>query len=164
MNDLLFRCEVAYHEAGHAVVGYLTGNIPIMATIVHDGESSGHVEYSQCRYAELKSVVHLPMEFVDVLEGHVLTTLAGIAAQDIFRISVGLGAGDDCDVSNASLLMSLFDLDENENGPFLSAARSKAHEMLITHWRSVERIATELLVWQTLDQQDIISLIDDCEI
>jgi hypothetical protein len=36
--------------------------------------------------------------------------------------------------------------------------------MLITHWRSVERVATELLVWQTLFQQDIISLIYEGEI
>ena len=164
MLDLFSRCEVAYHEAGHAVIGYLTGNIPTMATIVRDEYSSGRVEYSHCRYRELKSVAHIPIEFSDTLERNVLTTLAGSVAQGIYRISTGLDAGDDCDVSDATFLMSLFDINEEEDGPYISAAKSKVHEMLITHWCSVERVATELLVWQTLLRKDIVSLIDVCNI
>jgi hypothetical protein len=88
-----------------------------------------------------------------------LTTLAGTIAENIFRISVGQGLADDCDVDFAVCMLDEFGIDEDEGGPYFARARTRAHELLIQHWSSVERVATELLVYRTLSRHEILSLI-----
>ena len=122
MINELERSESAHHEAGHVVVGFLVGFMPIKATVVGNEYISGSVQYAQDAFDELERLWPNAFAFADALYAHIISTVAGSVAESIYRISVGEGPGCDCDFHDAADLLGCFDFEDDPGGPYLSSA------------------------------------------
>jgi hypothetical protein len=77
------RTETAFHEAGHAVIGCLTGHVPLSVTIIADGPFVGRTEFDDPPpFTQLKQVSDTNTRYI---EARVLTELAG-APRSTFTI------------------------------------------------------------------------------
>jgi len=87
--------RIARHEAGHALVGWLTGHPPVQVTIVGRGSAGGYVE----REAEEERIIYTRGE----LEAMIRQTMAGRAAEILYYGDAeGLSTGVASDLRHAS--------------------------------------------------------------
>ena len=142
--------EVAYHEAGHVVVGHRLGIDLASADILPDGQGgNGHTVFN---------VRPGFRDHPDYIESVVVTFLAGpVAEARVAGFRNPEGAGYDLDAIAREWLRLLAPRDQR-------AARlrelTKRAEVLVTeNWPQIETVAQALLRRQSLDREDALSLI-----
>lgn len=143
----------AFHEAGHAVMYFSQGRKFRHITIVADETkgSLGHLLHDKLKNFH-------PDENDDwrtrkVLEGAILCSLAGPAAERIFsgRHNWRGAAGDLRYVTNVALC---FVPDSEEASAFISWLWIRANNIVQSRWRMVEILAAALLKRETLSYKD----------
>ena len=176
------RRILAYHEAGHAVLSHLTGDLlPVhKVTIVSRGQALGYTLNlpSEERY------LHTTEEFVDLLKIY----LAGRAAEQIVFGRVTNGAANDLEratddaramvfefgMSNASASRTMradnYALSEEtkrlrdqEQARLTDEAYADAIRLLQKHRGVLDRIAKALLEKETLQKDELDELLADVE-
>jgi cell division protease FtsH len=176
------RRIVAYHEAGHAVMSHLTGDLlPVhKVTIVSRGSALGYTLNlpSEERY------LHTTEEFEDLLKVY----LAGRAAEQVVFGRITNGAANDLEkatelaramvfdygMSNASTSRTMradnYALSEetkavrdHEQARLTDEAFAEAIRLLQKHRASLDRIALALLDKETLDKDELGELLAGIE-
>jgi hypothetical protein len=127
---LLGRDVTAYHEAGHAVIGYYRGLTPTRATLIDCLTQSGMVDYSRN-----------PNDPV--------VTLAGPAAQARYSPQ-SRGLKHESDTRLAL----------EETGGDLEPSRAIAETLVEQHWNAIDRVAHALLAHCTLKDDILLRTID----
>ena len=96
---LAYLERVARHEAGHALLNYLSGNTPVYLTIVARGDHGGYMEHA----AEENGPLLTKRELVD----RIRTALGGRAAELVYYgEEEGLSTGPSGDLQNATHIAS----------------------------------------------------------
>lgn len=142
----------AYHEAGHAVMAHLCGQIVTKVEIIGDEEHTGSV--SCLRYLEE------PRWGVDknipsvAIEARILCLVAGIAAENILTEDLSWREPqDDLDEAVRLALRVVGSCDRVL--PLLNEAREHAVDLLRRHWQAVEAIAGLLLIHRSLSRDQL---------
>jgi ATP-dependent Zn protease len=121
----------AYHEAGHAIVGWALG-LYVQEIAIRDDRPGENTKFTG--HAE-----HLPL--VD----QVAICTAGRQAEETFRhlLPSWASGGDWADTLN---LLAAYDICENpEIDQWFANGRARARELLIKHRREVRRLAARLI-------------------
>jgi cell division protease FtsH len=173
---------LAYHEAGHALMAHLMGDLmPVQkVTIVGRGEALGLAYYlpSEDRY------LHTKEELTDVMK----VALAGRAAEQIVFGRVTNGASNDLEkvtdvarrmvfefgmseiapartmrADNYALSEETKRLRDNEQARLTDAAYDEAQRLLVKHRRALDRLAAALLERETVEREELVSMFGDVE-
>ncbi|TML31937.1 MAG: AAA family ATPase, partial [Actinobacteria bacterium] len=176
------RRILAYHEAGHAVMSHLTGDLlPVhKVTIVSRGQALGYTLNmpSEERY------LHTTEEFEDLLKVY----LAGRAAEEVVFGRITNGAANDLEkatelsramvfdygMSNAASSRTMradnYALSEEtkrvrdaEQARLTDEAFQEALRLLQKHRAALDRIALALLEKETLDKDELATLMEGVE-
>jgi cell division protease FtsH len=176
------RRIIAYHEAGHAVMSHLTGDLlPVhKVTIVSRGQALGYTLNlpSEERY------LHTTEEFEDLLK----VFLGGRAAEQIVFGRVTNGAANDLEKSTEVARAMVFEygmskasasrtmradnyalseetkkLRDQEQARLTDEAYAEAIRLLQKHRLVLDRIARALLEKETLDREELNELLDGVE-
>jgi hypothetical protein len=131
-----FRLEVAFHEAGHAVIARVLGLKAGRATLCDfDGVARSY------------------------FEDNVIAVLAGRAATEEL---LGYASDDGCSVDDATAVRLLTAENRYMYATALRQHRLvQAHKLIRAHAGAVERVARELLARVTLSGEEIDRLIGD---
>jgi cell division protease FtsH len=173
------RRILAYHEAGHAVLSHLTGDLlPVhKVTIVSRGQALGYT----LNLPTEERYLHTAEEFVDLLKIY----LAGRAAEQIVFGRVTNGAANDLEratevaramvfeygMSNASASRTMRadnyalseetkKLRDQEQARLTDEAYADAIRLLQKHRPALDRIAKALLDKETLQKDELDELLD----
>jgi cell division protease FtsH len=175
------RRILAYHEAGHAVMSHLTGDLlPVhKVTIVSRGQALGYT----LNLPTEERYLHTTEEFKDLLTVY----LAGRAAEQIVFGRVTNGAANDLeratelaramvfdygmsDVSSRTMRADNYALSEetkrlrdHEQARLTDDAFEEALRLLQKHRAPLDHIAKELLAKETLDKDELAALLADVE-
>jgi hypothetical protein len=154
---------VAHHEAGHATISYLLGEMPETVTIRPDDTSDGHTAYLPGRARSLIRSAATGTRKLDqkYIEANLVVRAAGPMAQAVFmrrgspvtfidRDSWATFDGrQDYDVADylreqTRQRLPVFSLED---------AAEQAHALLRRRdtWQSVQRVARELMRYQEID-------------
>jgi cell division protease FtsH len=173
---------LAYHEAGHALMAHLMGDLmPVQkVTIVGRGEALGLAYYlpSEDRY------LHTKEELTDVMK----VALAGRAAEQIVFGRVTNGASNDLEkvtdvarrmvfefgmseiapartmrADNYALSEETKRMRDNEQARLTDAAYDEAQRLLVKHRRALDRLAAALLERETVEREELVSMLSDVE-
>ena len=176
------RRILAYHEAGHAVMSHLTGDLlPVhKVTIVSRGQALGYTLNlpSEERY------LHTAEEFADLLKVY----LAGRAAEQIVFGRVTNGAANDLEKATEVARAMVFEygmssatasrtmradnyalseetkrLRDQEQARLTDEAYAEAMRLLQKHRAVLDRIAKALLEKETLDKEELAELVGAVE-
>jgi cell division protease FtsH len=176
------RRILAYHEAGHAVMSHLTGDLlPVhKVTIVSRGNALGYTLNlpSEERY------LHTAEEFADLLKVY----LAGRAAEQIVFGRVTNGAANDLEKATDVARAMVFEygmskasasrtmradnyalseetkrLRDQEQARLTDEAYAESMRLLQKHRGVLDRIAKALLEKETLDKDELDALVVDVE-
>ena len=171
---------LAYHEAGHAVMSHLVGELfPAQkATIVSRGQALGYTLNmpAEDRY------LHTREEFVDLM----MVFLAGRAAEQIVFGRITNGASNDLErvtqiarsmvfeygmsevapsrtmrADNYALSEETKRLRDSEQARLTDQAYDEAQRLLMKHRTSLDRVAEALLEKETLDRAELEALLAD---
>ena len=171
---------LAYHEAGHAVMSHLTGELfPVQkATIVSRGEALGYTLNlpAEDRY------LHTREEFVDLM----MVFLAGRAAEQVVFGRITNGASNDLErvthiarsmvfeygmseiapsrtmrADNYALSEETKRLRDSEQARLTDQAYDEALRLLLKHRAPLDRVAEALLERETLDRAELEALLSD---
>jgi cell division protease FtsH len=173
------RRILAYHEAGHAVMSHLTGDLlPVhKVTIVSRGQALGYT----LNLPNEERYLHTTEEFEDLLKVY----LAGRAAEQVVFGRITNGAANDLEkatelaramvfeygMSNASVSRTMradnYALSEEtkrlrdqEQARLTDQAFAAAQRLLQKHRSALDRIALALLDKETLDKEELAGLLD----
>jgi cell division protease FtsH len=171
---------LAYHEAGHAVMSHLVGELfPAQkATIVSRGQALGYTLNmpSEDRY------LHTREEFVDLM----MVFLAGRAAEQVVFGRITNGAANDLErvtqlarsmvfeygmsevapsrtmrADNYALSEETKRLRDSEQARLTDTAYEEAQRLLFKHRSALDRVAEALLEKETLDRAELEALLAD---
>ena len=171
---------LAYHEAGHAVMSHLVGELfPAQkATIVSRGQALGYTLNmpAEDRY------LHTREEFVDLM----MVFLAGRAAEQIVFGRITNGASNDLErvtqiarsmvfeygmsevapartmrADNYALSEETKRLRDSEQARLTDYAYDEAQRLLLKHRAALDRVAEALLEKETLDRGELEALLAD---
>jgi hypothetical protein len=150
----------AFHEAGHATVSFLLGEMPEEVSIKAEGDSLGHTRYLRVEARAIaEAVLGNTKADQDRVWRFLVSTCAGPVAQSIYQRGPGASFMDETawdifngggDYRQAQLAF------ENARGPLnvtLSDVVSDAFNMLgdAGVWSAVEQVAGDLLRFKELD-------------
>ena len=151
--------RVAYHEAGHAVAGFLLRRSFAYVTIESAADSLGH-----CDFAPLDSLLG---QIIDGAGDHaiaelrrgLITVLAGPAAEERFAGPYDL-AGED-DTEQAVDLASVIAATPNEARALAEAAFDEARGLwsIAAQWAAVAALAAALLERNRLSYEEARALV-----
>jgi len=171
---------LAYHEAGHAVMSHLVGELfPAQkATIVSRGAALGYT----FNVPEEDRYLHTREEFVDLME----VFLAGRAAEQIVFGRITNGAANDLErvtdiarsmvfefgmseiapartmrADNYALSEETKRLRDSEQARLTDFAYEEAQRLLVKHRAALDRVAEALLEKETLDRAELEALLAD---
>jgi cell division protease FtsH len=171
---------LAYHEAGHAVMSHLVGELfPAQkATIVSRGQALGYTLNmpAEDRY------LHTREEFVDLM----MVFLAGRAAEQVVFGRITNGASNDLErvtqiarsmvfefgmsevapsrtmrADNYALSEETKRLRDSEQARLTDYAYDEAQRLLVKHRGALDRVAEALLEKETLDRGELEALLSD---
>ena len=169
---------LAFHEAGHAVMSYLMGELMPLhkVSIVGRGEALGYAYYlpTEDRYVRTKE------ELIDSMK----VTLAGRAAEKVVFGRISTGASDDLEkvthlaramvfeygmsdmvtsrtmrADNYALSEETKRLRDQEQALLTDGAFTEAVRLLTKHRVSLDRVATALLQKETLNRDEVLDLL-----
>jgi len=176
------RRILAYHEAGHAVMSFLMGEVmPVQkATIVARGQALGYT----FNVPQEDRYLHTRDELVDMMR----IALAGRAAEQVVFGRVTNGAANDLErvtglaramvfeygmgeeVSSRTMRADNYALSEEtkrlrdtEQARLTDAAYDDAIRLLQKHRPALDRVANALLEKETLDRDELQALVGDVE-
>ena len=170
---------LAFHEAGHAVMSYLMGELMPLhkVSIVGRGEALGYAYYvpTEDRYVRTKE------ELIDSMK----VTLAGRAAENVVFGRISTGAADDLEkvtelaramvfeygmsetvasrtmrADNYALSEETKRLRDQEQARLTDGAFDEAVRLLTKHRGSLDRVATALLQKETLGREELLELLE----
>jgi len=173
---------LAFHEAGHAVMSYLMGELmPLQkVSIVSRGDALGYAYYvpNEDRYVRTKE------ELIDSMK----ITLAGRAAEQVVFGRISTGAADDLEkvttlarsmvfeygmsdtvtsrtmrADNYALSEETKRLRDQEQARLTDSAFTDAVRLLTKHRASLDRVASALLRKETLGREEMLDLVDGVE-
>jgi len=171
---------LAYHEAGHALLAHLMGDLlPIQkVTIIGRGDALGYAYYLPLE----ERYLHTKEEFLDVMK----VALAGRAAEQIVFGRVTNGAANDLEkvteiarsmvfeygmseaspsrtmrADNYALSEETKRLRDSEQARLTDHAYEEAQRLLVKHRVSLDRLASELLERETLNREELQELIGE---
>jgi cell division protease FtsH len=171
---------LAYHEAGHALVAHLMGDLlPIQkVTIVGRGDALGYAYYLPLE----ERYLHTKEEFLDVMK----VALAGRAAEHIVFGRVTNGASNDLEkvteiaramvfeygmseaspsrtmrADNYALSEETKRLRDSEQARLTDHAYEEAQRLLVKHRVSLDRVAQQLLERETLTRDELHELLSE---
>jgi len=148
-GSMVTKQEVAYHEAGHAVVGHLLG-IPIdYATIIPQYNVAGQVSYTI-------NLGKLPPS------QQVMITLAGPIAEDMVTTSPRFQSFEDLmyhSESDGRGVLAIIERHQHEVD--IPAHYDVAKYLLTKHRQAVERVASALLKHGQLPGEDVAKIISN---
>ena len=173
---------LAFHEAGHAVMSYLMGELmPLQkVSIVSRGEALGYAYYvpNEDRYVRTKE------ELIDSMK----ITLAGRAAERVVFGRISTGAADDLEkvttlarsmvfeygmsdtvtsrtmrADNYALSEETKRLRDQEQARLTDGAFNDAVRLLTKHRASLDRVASSLLRKETLGREEVLELLAGVE-
>jgi cell division protease FtsH len=171
---------LAYHEAGHAVMSHLVGELyPAQkATIVSRGQALGYTLNmpNEDRY------LHTREEFVDLM----MVFLAGRAAEQVVFGRITNGAANDLErvtniarsmvfefgmseiapsrtmrADNYALSEETKRMRDSEQARLTDSAYDEAQRLLVKHRAALDRVAEALLDKETLDRAELEALLSD---
>jgi ATP-dependent metalloprotease FtsH len=172
--------RIARHEAGHALVSWLTGNRPVQVTIVGRGGAGGYVE----KEIEEEKIIYTRTD----LEHMICQAMAGRAAELVYYGDVdGLSTGVGSDLKHASQwaerMIREFGMSEDvgqiffdrrylQDGPLavkvsdaaediVDAQLKQAQTMLQEHKQALDDLATALLEKNRLTRADLENILGD---
>jgi cell division protease FtsH len=169
---------LAFHEAGHALMSYLMGELMPLhkVSIVGRGEALGYAYYlpTEDRY------VRTTEELVDSMK----ITLAGRAAEHVVFGRISTGAADDLEkvtelaramvfeygmsetvtsrtmrADNYALSEETKSLRDQEQARLTDGAFAEAVRLLTKHRASLDRLAAALLQKETLGREEVLELL-----
>ncbi len=173
---------LAYHEAGHAVMSHLVGDLfPAQkATIVSRGQALGYT----LNIPEEDRYLHTREEFVDLMK----VFLAGRAAEQIVFGRITNGAANDLErvtdiarsmvfefgmsdiapartmrADNYALSEETKRMRDSEQARLTDHAYEEAQRLLVKHRSALDRVAEALLEKETLDRAELVALLADIE-
>src|SRR5947199_1180326 len=176
------RRILAYHEGGHALMGYLMGSVMELqkVTIVSRGNALGYAFY----LPEEDRYLHTKEELVD----RMIVALAGRAAEEVVFGRVTNGAANDLEkvtdiarsmvfewgmseaVSSRTLRADNYALSEatkglrdQEQARLTDSAYAEAVRLLQKHRGPLDRLAGLLLEKETLVRDEVVELLADVE-
>ena len=173
---------IAYHEAGHAVLAHIVGRGMTIhkVTIVPRGQALGYNMYLPTDERVLATR--------DDLITNIVVLLGGRAGEQVALGEVSNGAGDDLERCTAIARAMVFDwglgeslttrtvradnfaLSEDtkrqrdqEQSRICDYAYSEAMRLLQEHREALERLASKLLERETLDREDVATMLHDVQ-
>src|SRR6476659_7749435 len=173
---------IAYHEAGHAVLAHIVGRGMTIhkVTIVPRGQALGYNMYLPTDERVLATR--------DDLITNIVVLLGGRAGEQVALGEVSNGAGDDLERCTAIARAMVFDwglgeslttrtvradnfaLSEDtkrqrdrEQSQICDYAYSEAIRLLQEHREALERLASKLLERETLDREDVATMLHDVQ-
>src|SRR3954464_10467220 len=176
------RRILAYHEGGHALMGYLMGSVMALqkVTIVSRGNALGYAFY----LPEEDRYLHTKEELID----RMIVALAGRAAEEVVFGRVTNGAANDLEkvteiaramvfdwgmsdaVSSRTLRADNYALSETtkrmrdeEQAHLTDDAYEEAVRLLRKHRVPLDRVAAALLEKETLVRDELQKLVEDVE-
>lgn len=150
----------AYHEAGHAVIGILSGRIPRSATIVPDGTGMvGMVDFdSDDGPPEAKSYLSDTPAKRAYARSRVLGELAGSAAHDLFEPGRSPDAADQNDDRwSRELIREMVNWEDHDL--YFENAQREVKSLLQKNWTAVEAMANALLKYKTMTREQMLAVI-----
>jgi len=182
------RTTVAYHEAGHAILGWFLEHADPLLKVTIIPRTSGALGFAQ--YLPKEISLHTQSQ----LEDRMCMALGGRAAEEIKFGVVTTGATDDLDkvtkmaygmvtsfgmsakIGQVSFPQSGSSRDERFTKPYseetaqtideevrriVDSAFQRAKQMLTEHQADLEKVATTLLAKETINRNDITELIGE---
>jgi cell division protease FtsH len=173
---------LAYHEAGHALIAYMMGDLlPIQkVTIVGRGDALGYAYYLPME----ERYLHTKEEFIDVMK----IALGGRAAEQVVFGRVTNGASNDLEkvteiaramvfefgmseaspsrtmrADNYALSEETKRLRDSEQARLTDHAYEEAQRLLVKHRASLDRLAAQLLERETLSRDELKELLGAIE-
>jgi cell division protease FtsH len=173
---------LAYHEAGHALMAHLMGDLlPIQkVTIIGRGDALGYAYYLPME----ERYLHTKEEFLDVMK----VALGGRAAEHIVFGRVTNGASNDLEkvteiaramvfefgmseaspsrtmrADNYALSEETKRLRDSEQARLTDHAYEEAQRLLVKHRASLDRLAAQLLERETLTRDELLELFSGIE-
>lgn len=147
-KSMLTRQEVAYHEAGHAVMGHLLGVGIDYATIEPNNEIAGRVSY-------VVSLDKLPPS------QQVMITLAGPIAEDMVTSTPRFATFDDLMYHSEGDGQGVLQvINRYRDEVDLPGHYKVARYLLEKHRRVIELVAQELLTQDRLSGERIVAIIN----
>lgn len=147
--DVRYLESTAYHEAGHAVMYYLEGNIPKYITIEGRSNFGGYMELSE-------EIEKKPYSSKNELIGDIRMTLAGRAAEIVkYGRENGLSTGSSSDLRSATnsavYMITAYGMDEEfgilsidyNTAIGIPEVRKRANEILLTELDYTVKTLTE---------------------
>jgi cell division protease FtsH len=173
---------LAFHEAGHALMSYLMGELMPLhkVSIVGRGEALGYAYYlpTEDRYVRTKEELNDSMKI----------TLAGRAAEQVVFGRISTGAADDLQkvtelaramvfeygmsdmvasrtmrADNYALSEETKSLRDQEQAVLTDGAFSEAMRLLTKHRAALDRVASALLQKETLNREEVLELLEDIQ-
>ena len=129
--------RIARHEAGHALIGWLTGSPPVQVTIVGRGSAGGYVE----REAQEDKIIYTRTE----LEEMICQAMGGRAAELLYYGDAdGLSSGVASDLRNATTwadrMIREFGMSEEIGQVFFDSRRMQDGPLAVIVREAAERI------------------------
>ncbi len=156
MTNPVTFCEplvlTAYHEAGHAVMAHLCGQIVTTVEIVGDEEHTGSV--SSLRFLEEPRWGLDEQMPSAAIEARILCLVAGIAAENIVTGDNSWREPED-DLDEAVRLGLRVVRSCDQVLPLLEEGRDHAVDLLRRHWNAVEVLAGTLLIHRRLTRDQM---------
>jgi hypothetical protein len=152
------KAATAYHEAGHAVMGFIVEDPPLFATIEPDNKGAvGKVEFEPGIPEFARQYLNDSPAKRRYAEQRILIELAGTAAHNLLEPGRLSDLGDETDARSArEFADELISWEDKE--AYLCRARDEAETRLRAHWPWVEAVAGALLQRKTLSREDILAL------
>jgi hypothetical protein len=155
------RKATAYHEAGHTVMGFICGRVPISVDIIPDEHgNAGHTRFSNddlpdnyWRYFNASSE---KQRYVDI---RVLIALAGTAAHDLMCPQRQHDTCDWKDEKNAKELIDESMSWDNEHDAAFDRLKMEAYAKISDNMPKIESITAALMRRDIIFERDIHLLI-----
>lgn len=154
------RRATAYHEAGHAVMGFIFDRVPTSVDIIHDKDgNTGHTYFGDDAPNSFKRYLDTSPEKQRYLEMRVLVALAGTAAHDLMCPGREHDCGDLRDEKRAKALIGESMSWDDDHDAALSRLKITARKNIAGNWSKVEALASMLMRRCKISASEIRSLL-----
>jgi hypothetical protein len=159
MNDPE-RKETAYHEAGHAVMGFILGRTPSTIDIIRDADgNAGHTDFASDLLPKYKQWFNQSPEKQQYLKVRVLVSIAGTAAHDLLCPGRQHDSGDERDEAAAKDMIMETRSWADDHDIYLHSLKILARTKIIENWKKVEEVANMLLRCSHISGDELIRIL-----